>query len=103
MGRGSLVQRARVGGLGMAGGLIAAGVAIFGLGTSSAVFAGRGTFVPNQAHEAVRLADDSRSVAGCSKSANVPPNLLKDDSPWGTMGAGLNCTGAPRAKCGLQD
>lgn len=97
MNRRTLVQR--VGGMAMAGGLIA-GMSLFAMGSEPyklgplATTQNADVTIPNQVHDLSPAATTSSGgVPRCTKSVK----LYQD--PMGTMGSALDCTGAPRVVC----
>jgi hypothetical protein len=95
MSRRFLVHRARVAGIALAGTFLVLGVA----SPESTMVVRREAPVLNQVHDTLPVPEklSSRGVSKCTSSASSI--LPKDDPVLGTMGAGLNCTGAPRAIC----
>jgi hypothetical protein len=102
-----VLQRARIGRITVAGGLIV-GISLFATTPvlrGSAAFASQDRLISGQAREVFLEPNKMPSFPGaarCNKSLHST-NLSKADPPpppdYGTMGMGFNCTGAPRSQC----
>jgi hypothetical protein len=95
MSRRSLVESARVGGIAVVGGFIA-GVSLFALTvapSSSTVFTSRDAMGLDRVQVL-----NGVSLPACTKSTSIV-KIDANNEDLGTLGAGLNCTGAPRSVC----
>jgi hypothetical protein len=102
MSKRSVLQRARVRGLTVAGGLLA-GMSLLASAPGFPVLATVTGQVQSDSIQPREIFPTTETpprpgAFRCSKSTRSAM-IQKDTDPYGTMGTGFNCTGAPRAVC----
>jgi hypothetical protein len=104
-----LAQRVRIGGIALAGGLLA-GMSLCALGVdlhpaASVVNRDRDVRFSSQVQDILPAPKgvSTQIAPKCTKSVSVAISKVDepppDPDPMGTIGSGLNCTGAPRRSC----